>query len=59
MIEKEKLIRELTTITREVLYKAQIKAGDIYVLGCSTSEIAGGVIGKNSSQVIGEWVVET
>ena len=47
MIEKEQLIRELTTITREVLAKAQLKAGDIFVLGCSTSEIAGGVIGKN------------
>ena len=59
MIEKEQLIHELTTITHEVLAKAQIKAGDIFVLGCSTSEIAGGVIGKNSSQEIGEWVVET
>ena len=29
MIEKEQLIRELTTITREVLAKAQLKAGDI------------------------------
>lgn len=59
MIEKEQLIHELTTITHEVLVKAQLKAGDIFVLGCSTSEIAGGVIGKNSSQEIGEWVVET
>lgn len=58
MIEKEQLIHELTTITHEVLAKAQLKAGDIFVLGCSTSEIAGGVIGKNSSQEIGEWVVE-
>jgi len=59
MIEKEQLIRDLTTITHEVLAKSQLKAGDIFVLGCSTSEIAGGVIGKNSSQEIGEWVVET
>lgn len=59
MIEKEQLIHELTTITHEVLAKAQLKAGDMFVLGCSTSEIAGGVIGKNSSQEIGEWVVET
>ena len=59
MIEKEQLIRDLTTITQEVLAKAQLKVGDIFVLGCSTSEIAGGVIGKNSSQEIGEWVVET
>lgn len=59
MIEKEQLIHELTTITHEVLAKAQLKVGDIFVLGCSTSEIAGGVIGKNSSQEIGEWVVET
>ncbi|XBG81949.1 DUF436 family protein [Enterococcus cecorum] len=40
MIEKEQLIRDLTTITHEVLAKAQLKAGDIFVLGCSTSEIA-------------------
>lgn len=59
MIDKERLIRELTMITYEVLDIAQLKAGDIFVLGCSTSEIVGGVIGKNSNQEIGEWVVAT
>lgn len=33
----------------ELCVKADLKPGDIMVIGCSSSEIAGGVIGKNSS----------
>lgn len=58
-MEKEQLVQDLTQMVEEVLNIAQLKAGDIFVLGCSTSEINGGVIGKKSSQEIGEWVVGT
>lgn len=59
MIEKEELVKQLTQITNEVLTIAQLKAGDLFVLGCSTSEIVGGQIGKASSQEVGEWVIRT
>ena len=43
----------------ELLEKAELKAGDVFVLGCSTSEICGGQIGKMSSQEVGEAVIDT
>ena len=33
----------------EVLEKARLSAGDIFVVGCSSSEVCGGIIGKHSS----------
>lgn len=58
-MEKEKLQQQLTTITNDVLEAAELKAGDTFVLGCTTSEIVGGTIGKNSSEEVGQWVIET
>jgi len=58
-MEKEMLVQDLTQLTEEVLAQADLKAGDIFVLGCSTSEITGGVIGKNPSKEIGEWIIST
>ena len=49
-MEKEKLQQDLSTIVNDVLAEANLKAGDVFVLGCTTSEIVGGRIGKNSSQ---------
>lgn len=37
----------------------QLEKGDIFVLGCSSSEIAGGRIGKASNIVAGEIVIAT
>lgn len=59
MIEKTQLITDLTEITQEVLAQANLKKGNTFVLGCTTSEVVGGVIGKNSSQEVGEWIVST
>ncbi len=43
------LIKEQTkTVVEELLKKAKLKAGDILVVGCSSSEIRGSHIGKNS-----------
>ncbi|MGO3115319.1 TIGR01440 family protein [Enterococcus pseudoavium] len=58
-MEKEKLQEQLTTIVTDVLTAADLKAGDVFVLGCTTSEIVGGTIGKNSSQEVGQWVIES
>ncbi len=58
-MEKAKLQQDLTTIVNDVLAAAELKAGDTFVLGCTTSEIVGGTIGKNSSQETGQWVIET
>ena len=33
----------------ELLAAAHLRAGDIFVVGCSSSEIVGGHIGKDSS----------
>ncbi|MBR5472782.1 MAG: TIGR01440 family protein [Clostridia bacterium] len=41
-VQSQKAISELIEI-------ASIKSGDLLVIGCSSSEVAGGVIGKNSS----------
>ncbi|MGM0166684.1 hypothetical protein IGI39_001646 [Enterococcus sp. AZ135] len=58
-MEKEKIQQQLTTIINDVLDAAELKAGDTFILGCTTSEIVGGTIGKNSSQEVGQWVIET
>lgn len=58
-MEKEILQKELTVIVNDVLKAAKLKKGNVFVLGCTTSEIVGGQIGKNSSQEVGQWVIET
>ena len=52
------LKEQLVTITEEVI-TAEFKKGDLFVLGCTTSEVVGGVIGKNSSAEVGQWIVST
>ena len=42
----------------ELLEKSSLKSGDIVVLGGSSSEVLGGMIGKNSSEDVGYAVVE-
>lgn len=45
----ESIIKETRTAVTELLDTAQLKEGDIFVVGCSSSEIVGGTIGKCSS----------
>ena len=59
MITKETIQTTLKEIVSEVLAAANLKKDDIFVLGCSTSEIQGDQIGKNSSPEIGQWIIET
>jgi uncharacterized protein (TIGR01440 family) len=42
----------------ELIETAQLKKGDLMVIGCSSSEIVGGTIGKNSSLEAAEAVFE-
>ncbi|MBE7057890.1 MAG: TIGR01440 family protein [Ruminococcaceae bacterium] len=45
----DKLFEQTTVVMKELGEKAKLKAGDIVVVGCSTSEIIGSKIGTNSS----------
>lgn len=45
------------TVARELLAATELQPGDLVVLGCSSSEIIGGRIGKSSSAETGEAVV--
>ncbi|WP_165006972.1 MULTISPECIES: TIGR01440 family protein [unclassified Enterococcus] len=56
-ITEEMLREQVTEMMQDILHEANLKAGDLFVLGCSTSEIAGGHIGKNSSAKIGQWMI--
>ena len=57
---KEKDIQRATSqIVEDVLEKAGLREGSLFVLGLSSSEVLGGHIGKESSQEIGEIIVKT
>ena len=43
------LYSQATAVMKELGEKAKLKAGDVVVVGCSTSEIIGSKIGTNSS----------
>ena len=43
----------------DVLEKADLVEGDIFVLGLSSSEVVGGHIGQNSSLEVGQVIVKT
>ena len=56
MIEKVK--EQVRKAVEELLNVSDLKKGDIFVLGGSSSEVVGGIIGKNSSEEVGFAVVE-
>lgn len=45
----DKIFAQAAAVMKELGEKAELKAGDIVVVGCSTSEIIGSRIGTNSS----------
>ncbi len=55
----EKIQQDLKVMMKELLEISGIKAGEIFVLGCSSSEVVGGVIGKSSNKEIGKVIVQT
>jgi len=58
MINLDEIKKASKNIVNEVIEEAELKEGDILVLGASSSEINGGNIGKDSSQEIGDAVIE-
>lgn len=52
------IIKETTAVAAELLCGSSLSAGDIVIVGCSSSEVAGGVIGKNSSPEIGKEIFD-
>lgn len=53
----EKIKTQVQTGLKELLAQANLEAGDIFVLGCSTSEIQGEHIGKDSNIEVGRTVI--
>ena len=51
--------RQTEKIIAELLASHPQKKGSVFVIGCSTSEVAGGTIGKDSSAEIGKAILET
>ena len=54
----EELKRQATAAAEELCEKANLKKGQIFVVGCSSSEICGDMIGKNSNLEVAEAVFE-
>ena len=52
----EAIEREARAAARELIAEAGLKEGDILVVGCSSSEVIGGRIGKNSSYEAAEAI---
>lgn len=55
---KEQLNIQAKAVMSELYDKAKLKAGDIVVVGCSTSEIIGSKIGTDSSPEVAKVVFE-
>ncbi len=54
--DREWICASLTRALEELADAGKLTKGAQIVVGCSTSEISGGRIGKNSAPEIGEWV---
>ena len=54
-----KIGAETRQIVLDVLDKAALVEGDVFVLGLSSSEVVGGHIGQNSSLEVGQVIVKT
>jgi len=46
---QKQIEQEARQAVTELLAEAKLKKGDVFVVGCSSSEIVGGHIGKDSS----------
>lgn len=55
-ISLQELENQVASAVQQVIAARPIPEGSIFVIGCSSSEIGGGVIGHNSSEEIGKAV---
>ncbi|MFD0897211.1 TIGR01440 family protein [Loigolactobacillus binensis] len=58
MIDLTTIATQVKQGANELLAQAKLAAGDVFVLGCSTSEIQGEHIGQDSSREVGRTVVK-
>lgn len=56
-MDLEKLKKDTQVIIDDVIKQTEIKAGQVFVLGLSSSEVNGGLIGYASSSEIGQIIV--
>ncbi len=59
MVDLNQIKQQTKQGLTELLEQAHLEAGDIFVLGLSTSEVRGGQIGEDSSIEIGRAIVKT
>lgn len=52
----EQIGSEAYAATKEILELAKVKKGGLFVVGCSTSEVGGGIIGTSSSPELADAV---
>ncbi len=57
-IVKDEIFSELVKATEELCDAAKLKAGEILVVGCSTSEVCGSKIGTDSAPDVAEILVK-
>ncbi len=55
----EQIKKEVTDAIEELLEVANLEEGEIFLIGCSTSEVIGQHIGKATTLEIGELIIET
>ena len=58
MTDQEMIMAQVTKALLDLKVAGKLQPGAQMVVGCSTSEIAGGRIGKASVPQIGEWVAQ-
>ena len=58
-MDLDKIKEDTKRIAADVLDKAGLRPGDIFVLGLSSSEVVGGHIGQDSSREVGQVIVKT
>lgn len=58
-MDLKQLQKETLDILRDLIDRGGIRSGQIFVLGLSSSEVVGGLIGQNSNLEIGEVIVKT
>lgn len=57
-IETDTIKRQAESAVKQLLAAAKLSKGDLLVVGCSSSEIVGGNIGKNSSEEAAKTVLD-
>ena len=58
MTNLEEIKNQVSKALNEIIESHPLPAGSIFVIGCSSSEIAGGTIGHNSNEDIGKAVFQ-